>query len=73
MYLFLECLAVLALVAVVADLLFTICVVLLALGQGISAMWRVARKATQPLTAHETGVSLALQGAILTSTERSAR
>ncbi|HEV3276424.1 MAG TPA: hypothetical protein VG860_06375 [Terriglobia bacterium] len=73
MYVFLEGLTVLALVVVVAMLLFAAFVGLMALRQGITAMRRIARKAAEPATAQKTGLSMALQGAILTSTEPSAR
>jgi hypothetical protein len=73
MYVFVEGLTVLALVVVVAMLLFAAFVGLMALREGITAMRRIARKAAEPATAQETGLSMALQGAILTSTEPSAR
>jgi hypothetical protein len=73
MYAFLECLMVVALVAMVAMLLFAACVAGVALGQGLTVLWRVARKAARPAIASETGLSLVLQGVVLTSTEPPAR
>jgi hypothetical protein len=53
MYVFFECLTVLALVMLVATLLFAVCVVLVALEQGITILWRTARKAAKPAVAQE--------------------
>ena len=47
MYVFLECMTVLALVGLVAMVLFAVCVVVMALGQGITAMERIASKAAE--------------------------
>jgi hypothetical protein len=73
MYVLLESLTVLALVALVAVLLFAVCAVFVALGHWIAAIWRVARKAAERATTQETRLSLALQGTILASTEPPAR
>ncbi len=59
MYLFLECLTVLGLVAVVAMLLFAGCVVLMAAAQGMAAIWRTVRKTAGPATDQEAALSLA--------------
>lgn len=73
MYVVLEGLTVLALVALVATLLFAVSVVLVTLGQGISGMGRVASKAVERLRAQEPELSLVPQGTILPSTEPPAR
>lgn len=70
---FLKCLTVLALVAMVGTLLSDICVVLLALGQGVRPMWRIASNAPQRPKAHEAELPLARQGTVLSSTEPAAR
>jgi hypothetical protein len=69
MYVLLECLTVLALVALVAVLLFAVSAVLVALGHGITAMRRITRNAAEPAIAQEPRLPLALQRTILTSTE----
>lgn len=53
MYVSLECLTVLALVTLVATLLFAACVVLVALEQGITMLWRTTRKAAKPAVVQE--------------------
>lgn len=53
MYVFFECLTLLALVTLVATLLFAACVVLVALEQGITILWRTTRKAEKPAVVQE--------------------
>lgn len=53
MYVVFEYLTVLALIAVAVTLLFAGSVVLVALGQGINAIWRIARKPAEPVMVQE--------------------
>ena len=69
MYVFLECLTVVALIALFATVLIAGSFVLVALGQGINAVWRIGKKAAEPASAQTPRLSLALQPAILSSTE----
>jgi hypothetical protein len=73
MYIFSEYMTALFLVGLVAVLLLAVSVVLVAAKQGVTAVWRIGRETTAPAIAQESGLSLALQRAILTSTEPSAR
>ncbi len=74
MYVLLESLTLLALVAVVTTLLFAACVVLAALSHGVAAVWRIASKAADGTMAQQPELSPALQQAtILTSTQPLAR
>lgn len=73
MFVLVEYLTVLALIALFATLLLAGSVVLVGLGQGINAVLRIARKSTGPAIAKQIRLSAALQPAILTSSDSVAR
>ena len=73
MYVLVEDLTILALVVLLATLLFAGSVVLVALGQAIQAARRSAHKAAEPAMTQQPRLSADLQPVILTSTELLAR